>query len=99
MREEEEDRVWWFTSVIAELRRLSSLKKMEEEEEEQEKEKEKEGRKKRRNPKSPLCGHTDKRPCKDTARVRYPVAHACNPSYSGDRDQEYLSLKPASGNN
>jgi hypothetical protein len=23
------------------------------------------------------------------------VAHACNPSYSGDRDQEDHSLKPA----
>jgi hypothetical protein len=24
-----------------------------------------------------------------------PVAHACNPSYSGGRDQEAQSLKPA----
>jgi hypothetical protein len=27
-----------------------------------------------------------------------PVAHACNPSYSGGRDQEDCSLKPASAN-
>jgi hypothetical protein len=27
-----------------------------------------------------------------------PVAHACNPSYSGDRDQEDLSSKPARAN-
>jgi hypothetical protein len=26
------------------------------------------------------------------------VAHACNPSYSGGRDQEDLSSKPAQGN-
>jgi hypothetical protein len=26
------------------------------------------------------------------------VAHACNPSYSGDRDQEDQGLKPAWGN-
>jgi hypothetical protein len=25
------------------------------------------------------------------------VAHACNPSYSGGRDQEDLGLKPAQG--
>jgi hypothetical protein len=27
-----------------------------------------------------------------------PVAHACNPSYSGGRDQEDCSLKPAWAN-
>jgi hypothetical protein len=27
-----------------------------------------------------------------------PMAHACNPSYSGDRDQEDCSLKPAWAN-
>jgi hypothetical protein len=27
-----------------------------------------------------------------------PVAHACNPCYSGGRDQEDCSLKPAQGN-
>jgi hypothetical protein len=27
-----------------------------------------------------------------------PVAHACNPSYSGGRDQEDLGLKPAWAN-
>jgi hypothetical protein len=27
-----------------------------------------------------------------------PVAHACNPSYSGGRDQEDLSSKPAWAN-
>jgi hypothetical protein len=27
-----------------------------------------------------------------------PVAHACNPSYSGGRDQEDGSLKPAQAN-
>jgi hypothetical protein len=27
-----------------------------------------------------------------------PVAHACNPSYSGDRDQEDHGLKPAQAN-
>jgi hypothetical protein len=27
-----------------------------------------------------------------------PVAHACNPSYSGGRDQEDCSLKPAQEN-
>jgi hypothetical protein len=26
-----------------------------------------------------------------------PVAHTCNPSYSGDRDQEEYGLKPALG--
>jgi hypothetical protein len=29
---------------------------------------------------------------------RAPVAHAWNPSYSGGKDQEDLSLKPAWGN-
>jgi hypothetical protein len=28
-----------------------------------------------------------------------PVAHTCNPSYSGSRDQEDHSLKPAQANN
>jgi hypothetical protein len=27
-----------------------------------------------------------------------PVAHACNPSYSGGRDQEDRGLKPAQAN-
>jgi hypothetical protein len=27
-----------------------------------------------------------------------PVAHACNPTYSGGRDQEDLGLKPAQAN-
>jgi hypothetical protein len=27
-----------------------------------------------------------------------PVAHACNPSYSGSRDQEDLGLRPAQAN-
>jgi hypothetical protein len=27
-----------------------------------------------------------------------PVAHTCNPNYSGDRDQEDLGLKPAPAN-
>jgi hypothetical protein len=27
-----------------------------------------------------------------------PVAHACNPSYSGGRDQEHLGLKPGWAN-
>jgi hypothetical protein len=27
-----------------------------------------------------------------------PVTHACNPSYSGGRDQEYCSSKPAQVN-
>jgi hypothetical protein len=27
-----------------------------------------------------------------------PVAHTCNPSYSGDRDQEDRGLKPAPAN-
>jgi hypothetical protein len=29
---------------------------------------------------------------------RVPVAHTCNPSYSGDRDQEDYGLKPAWAN-
>jgi hypothetical protein len=33
---------------------------------------------------------------KDGSRV--PVVHACNPSYSGGRDQKDLSLKPAWAN-
>jgi hypothetical protein len=28
---------------------------------------------------------------------RVPVTHACNPSYSGGRDQEDLGSKPAQG--
>jgi hypothetical protein len=28
----------------------------------------------------------------------WPVAHACNPSYTGGRDQEDYSLKPAKAN-
>jgi hypothetical protein len=31
-------------------------------------------------------------------RAQAPVAHACNPSYSGGRDQEDQGLKPAWGN-
>jgi hypothetical protein len=31
---------------------------------------------------------------KETKRSQAPVAHACNPSYSGGRDQEDRSLKP-----
>jgi hypothetical protein len=27
-----------------------------------------------------------------------PVAHTCNPSYSGDRDQEHQCSKPAGAN-
>jgi hypothetical protein len=27
-----------------------------------------------------------------------PVAHGCNPSYSGGRDQRHCSLKPAQAN-
>jgi hypothetical protein len=29
---------------------------------------------------------------------RVSVAHTCNPSYSGDRDQEACGLKPAQAN-
>jgi hypothetical protein len=33
---------------------------------------------------------------KNTQRTRWAlVAHTCNPSYSGSRDQDYHSLKPA----
>jgi hypothetical protein len=41
------------------------------------------------------------KPDKDTNKENYcqvPVAHACNPSYSGGRDQEDHSLKPAWAN-
>jgi hypothetical protein len=31
-------------------------------------------------------------------RSQVPVAHICNPSYSGGRDQEALSSKPARAN-
>jgi hypothetical protein len=31
-------------------------------------------------------------------RCQVPVAHTCNPSYSGGRDQEDCSLKPAQAN-
>jgi hypothetical protein len=30
--------------------------------------------------------------------ARLPVAHACNPSYLGDREQEDSGLKPAQAN-
>jgi hypothetical protein len=32
-------------------------------------------------------------------RNQVPVAHTCNPSYSGGRDQKDLSSKPAQANN
>jgi hypothetical protein len=35
---------------------------------------------------------------KDTKMSPVPVAHACNPSYSGGRDQEDHGSKPARGN-
>jgi hypothetical protein len=35
--------------------------------------------------------------CKFIPTSRAPVAHACNPSYSGDRDQEDPGSKPALG--
>jgi hypothetical protein len=34
---------------------------------------------------------------KNEAYCWVPVAHACNPSYSGGRDQEDHGLKPAPG--
>jgi hypothetical protein len=33
-----------------------------------------------------------------TTKSQAPVAHACNPSYSGGRDQEDCGLKPAWAN-
>jgi hypothetical protein len=37
-------------------------------------------------------------PKEEKKRSWAPVAHACNSSYSGGRDQEDHSLKPAQGN-
>jgi hypothetical protein len=34
------------------------------------------------------------RPCLKKIKSQMPVAHACNPSYSGGRDQEDGGLKP-----
>jgi hypothetical protein len=39
-------------------------------------------------------GKTDK----EEEQSQVPVAHACNPSYSGGRDQEDHGLKPAKAN-
>jgi hypothetical protein len=35
---------------------------------------------------------------KNSSASKVPVAHACNPSYSGGRNQEDCSLKPAWAN-
>jgi hypothetical protein len=37
--------------------------------------------------------------CQKPVFLQAPVAHACNPSYSGGRDQEVCSSKPAQANN
>jgi hypothetical protein len=39
-----------------------------------------------------------KNPFRKIPKCPVLVAHACNPSYSGGRDQEDCSLKPAQGN-
>jgi hypothetical protein len=39
-----------------------------------------------------MIANNTSRPC------QAPVAHACNPSYSGDSDQEDHGLKPAQAN-
>jgi hypothetical protein len=40
-------------------------------------------------------GHQEHMPAKNLYIGWVPVAHACNPSYSGDRDQEDRGSKPA----
>jgi hypothetical protein len=37
-------------------------------------------------------------PCDNFKTWQGPVVHACNPSYSGGRDQENHGLKPAQAN-
>jgi hypothetical protein len=39
------------------------------------------------------------KPLKNPSMSQVPVAHACNPSYLGGRDQEIHGSKPAQANN